>query len=381
VDAEVGKHIESKTDAEALADHWRSAIRAGTYRRRGETPTETPAVGSEVLSLAKFVGRYEERRARPVSERDRQCLKQLVAYDGLGAKAITAITEDDLEAFFASVQSHGRAASTMNKFVQALRALFRWAMKKGYLQRDPVAQSEVIKRQKHARRARRLREGEEAKLLAAAPPHLQRLIIAAVECGGRRGELLALRWSDVNLDRRQITIRPETSKTKTGRVLPISARLLAVLGMARIDPSGRKYTEDRFVFGEVGQQLKTVKRAWQTAVVRAEGHTPAWTKSHALDARSQAVFRRADLQFRDLRHECGSRLLENGWPLHHVQAMLGHTSVSTTAIYLNYTQAGLHQSMQRLDAARCNPVASNGRVENVPPCNDDAPNVHKPLIN
>ena len=49
----------------------------------------------------------------------------------------------------------------------------------------------------------------------------------------RRGELLNLQWRDVNLDRKEITVRAETTKTRTGRILPVSSRLAAVLEMAR----------------------------------------------------------------------------------------------------------------------------------------------------
>ena len=58
--------------------------------------------------------------------------------------------------------------------------------------RNPIADPETIKREKHAKRSRRLAPGEEPRLLAVAPPHLQRLIIAALETGARRGELLSL---------------------------------------------------------------------------------------------------------------------------------------------------------------------------------------------
>ncbi len=122
--------------------------------------------------------------------------------------------------------------------------MFRWAVKKGYLSGDPV-DAETIKREKHAQRNRRLvpdavndkgkieRDGEERRLLAVTGPHLQRLIIAALETGMRRGELLNLQWRDVNLDRKEITVRAETTKTRTGRILPVSSRLAAVLEMAR----------------------------------------------------------------------------------------------------------------------------------------------------
>src|SRR5690606_9416965 len=157
------------------------------------------------------------------------------------------ITEDQIEVFFGVLRSEGRSASTRNKYVQLVKALFRWAMKKGYLQRNPIADSEVIRRGRHAKRNRRLmpdvlngngqtvREGEERRLLAVAGPHLHRLLIGALETGMRRGELLSLRWQDVSLDRREITVRAETTKTRTARAQPMSSRLAGVLDMAHTE--------------------------------------------------------------------------------------------------------------------------------------------------
>jgi integrase len=104
-------------------------------------------------------------------------------------------------------------------------------------------------------------------------------------------------------------------------------------------------------------QVGNVKRAWETAVLKAHGHDPQWTKSKALAAPSRAALRAIDLHFHDLRHEAGSRLLESGWPLHHVQEMLGHANVSQTSTYLNATRVGLQESMRRSDAARVQAAA------------------------
>jgi integrase len=80
---------------------------------------------------------------------------------------------------------------------------------------------------------------EEQRLLRHAPlSHVQRLIIAALESGCRRGELLNLRWADVNLPARELTVRAEHTKDREQRVLPISSRLAAVLEMSRTDPGG-----------------------------------------------------------------------------------------------------------------------------------------------
>ena len=179
----------------------------------------------------------------------------------LGEKPLGTITEDQVEAFFAHLRQTGRAASTRNKYVQLVKAMFRWAVKKGYLTRNPIAESETIKREKHAKRCRRLvadvldeagtviEPGEERRLLATAGPHLQRVIVGALETGMRRGELLSLTWRDVNLKAREIHVPAENTKTATGRHIPISMRLAAVLEMARTDPAGEEFGPAAFVFG------------------------------------------------------------------------------------------------------------------------------------
>ncbi len=80
------------------------------------------------------------------------------------------------------------------------------------------------------------------------------------------------------------------------------------------------------------------------------------------------------LRFHDLRHEAGSRLVEAGWPLHYVQAMLGHSNLKQTSIYLNVPLGGLEQAMRKYDQQRaaCNPVASSP-VSNHRPDSNTAP--------
>jgi integrase len=84
--------------------------------------------------------------------------------------------------------------------------------------------------------------------------------------------------------------------------------------------------------------------------------------STRLSPDSEAAYRAINLHFHDLRHEGGSRLLEGGWPVHHVQHMLGHASLKQTSTYLNATLRGLHESMRNLDRSRpaCKSAASNG---------------------
>ena len=209
-----------------------------------------------------------------------------------------------------------------------------------------------VRREHHAARNRRLQPGEDVQLLAAATPRLQRLIIAALETACRRGELLALQWQDVSLSRGEFTVRAvEVGAKKTGkeRVLPISPRLRAVLELVRFDPAGRAHKPTCYVFGDaIGRKVGSPDTAWETAVLEAHGHAvQRRPKTHALTAESRAALQAVDLHFHDLRHEAGSRMVEAGWPLHHVQEMLGHADLKQTSTDLNVTRTGLRESMTR----------------------------------
>lgn len=150
---------------------------------------------------------------------------------------------------------------------------------------------------------------------------LQWLIIAAIETGCCRGELLAPQWADVNLPKRTLLVRAvEEGAKKTGRsrLLPVSARLAAMLDMAKLDPAGREYLPPTYVFGALGEPILNVKKAWETAVLRAHGHEPEWVRG-ALSSTSREQLEAVNLHFHDLRHRAGCRWLEQGWPIHHVQ--------------------------------------------------------------
>lgn len=53
--------------------------------------------------------------------------------------------------------------------------------------------------------------------------------------------ILSLQWKDVDLQKREIHIRAEKAKTRTARIVPISTRLLGVLEMRKLDPSGERH--------------------------------------------------------------------------------------------------------------------------------------------
>jgi integrase len=387
LDKQIGHRLKGKTDAKNEAENIRIAIRNGAFQQ-GPVLVSTPTT-AEAVTFEVFAKLYKE-RATPKKARDRGAWERDIQYhlnhvvdfqlNGVrfGDKPIGAITEDDLEAFMNDRRAKGRSASNRNQYVQLFSSMFRWAAKKKYISSNPIGTDSEIRREKPARRSRRLEADEEARLLAVAAARLQRLIIGALETACRRGELLKLQWKDVNLDRREIVIRAENAKDNETRHLPISSRLHAVLEMGKTDPMGKDFEPDAYVFGEAtGGRLKTVKRAWATALLKANGHKPTWEQGGRLSADCRAQLRAIDLHFHDLRHEAASRLLEGRWPLHHVQQMLGHASIDTTNTYLNVTRLGLQESMRKLDDTRGHGADTAPRkqlttAENQPPSDGNA---------
>ena len=72
--------------------------------------------------------------------------------------------------------------------------------------------------------------------------------------------------------------------------------------MRRLDPAGYPVSMDGYVFGnKIGQQVQSSKRAWEADVLKAHGHTPTYTVTANLTAKSRAALSKIELHFHDLR--------------------------------------------------------------------------------
>jgi integrase len=179
-------------------------------------------------------------------------------------------------------------------------------------------------------------------------------------------------------------------------VVPVSSRLAGVLEMAHtalvttLPPalSERErldHAAECFVFGDgAGRRVQCIRKAWDTAVLKAHGHKPVRVGSNTLAPESRASLHAIDLHFQDLRHEAGSRLHEAGWALHHVQHMLGHKGLEQTTTYLNVTLTGRLKKVcgdSMNPSAVAIPLQTKGGIERTPDRNGDAETGTQPLVN
>jgi len=388
------RRLRSKTEAEAEADRLRAAIRDGTFRRAAPAPkSNLDLVPLEQMTLSQLLALYERRYLVPKAEtlhqqrcactrtdwqtcpqaqalrNERSQIKTingtpLVRHDGItlafGDWPVNDITTDTIDLF----QETRRVVTTVpgakpahkprrvggkvgtNRNLTFLRAAYNWCVRKGVVERTPFKRGteSVVQFDKELARERRL-EGDEAERLLKAcqvqthQKHLYALVTAAIETGARKGELLSLQVSQLRWGTRpEIVFRGAKTKTSKPRTVPMSSDLRKVLEMRLHDPDGEPLPPTAYVFGnELGQRIRTIKTAWQTACRRAGI---------------------VDLHFHDLRREAGSRWLEGGVPLHTVRDWLGHTDIAQTSTYLATTFRTQHDAMAAYERRRLQMIAN-----------------------
>ena len=132
--------------------------------------------------------------------------------------------------------------------------------------------------------------------------------------------------------------------------------------MRRHGPDGRALGSEAYVFGtETGEPIKSIKRAWESTVLRAFGHALVWAKGAPgsdghrgrrpgrLASESRAELRRINLHFHDLRRQFACTLLESSADLHDVRDFLGHANITTTSRYLASSPVRLARALARLE--------------------------------
>jgi integrase len=199
--------VESKTEAAAVLDRLRDAIRAGTFApHEGEAPEDR-------MTFNRFADLHIERyvKARQLASADTIDYRMALVRQHFGTKLLAEIRTADIEDFVArlkeptKVARHQKTArvrkpATINRFLSLLRHMFNWAVGREYLERTPVRRgNQTLVRQEleDNRRHRRIAKEEEQKLLEHAPDYLRPLLVLALDAGLRRGEMLSLTWADV----------------------------------------------------------------------------------------------------------------------------------------------------------------------------------------
>ena len=231
-----------------------------------------------------------------------------------------------------------RAPATVNRYLAALSHVLSVARKEWrWITRSPMA--DVRKAREPRGRLRYLSREELARLrqVCHESPHpaLELVVLLALTTGMRKGEILHLRWRDLDLEHGHITVQ----QTKNGerRTVPLIAQTWEMLQLRMPDPV--QLTSATFVFaGQKADRPICVVHAWKNAVRQAKIE---------------------DFRFHDLRHTAASYLAMAGSTSLEIAEVLGHKTLQMVKPYSHLSTEHTRRSLERLGAA----LLDNGEAQ------------------
>jgi integrase len=247
-----------------------------------------------------------------------------------GERTIDRITPDDIERYVA-VKERMLAIKTIRNHIGTMHSVFEVGLRNGWCQSNPVKLADRPVIRTTETRIKFLDQDELEKLLAIPYPddafgRLEpTLYLTAAMTGLRQGELLGLRWRDIDFEARRVRVvspfvRGEFGDPKSagsGRSVPLAERAAVALRELR---KRSLYPRDRdlvFCHPDTGNPLDRSKlvRRFKQAIVLADVH---------------------HVTFHELRHTFGTRMAAAGTPLRTLQHWMGHADSKTTQVYAHY---------------------------------------------
>ena len=247
----------------------------------------------------------------------------------------------------------GIAASTVKRYTTVLRSIVTMAYKLEYIE-DDIGRSRRIEFPKEETKeveAFTLEEvGEILKALESEPWHIRAVIEVALFTGCRRGEIVGLKWADIDFENQRLSVKRSIYKLSDGkarekepkskcsiRTISIPERLCKTLTEYRLQ-------QNRHIayLGDGWRNLDYVFTEEDGYVMNP--HTPTKQFDHFLKRHGIR-----HLKFHGLRHTSATMLLANGCDIKTVSSRLGHADITTTNIYVHALESTDRMAAQTFD--------------------------------
>ena len=315
--------FDRKSEATRWARNTEAAIDEGRHFKGSEAKRHT---------LAELIDRYAEsvlpKKARAGYS---QALQLNWWKQELGEKLLSDVTPAVIVDGRDRLQKDGggraKSPATVNRYMAALSHAFTVASREWqWVDDNPVLK--VAKLPEPPGRVRFLDQQEREALLEACRnnrnPYLYPVVMLAISTGMRRGEILNLRWKDIDLDRGHLVIHKTKNRERRG--IRVSKPLQEVL---RQHGKVRRLDSPLVFPSKVGSFPEDIRAAWKRALKEAEI---------------------ADFRFHDLRHTAASYLAMNGATPSEIAAVLGHKTLAMVQRYAHLSEshaAGVLDRMNR----------------------------------
>jgi integrase len=299
-------------------------------------PDERQTVGQYLTSWLEVVCN----QIKPSSFRIYCDLTRIHLIPALGKTPLARLTAQQVQEFYSQKIRAGLSTTTVHHLHGVLHRALKDAFRLGLVQRNVT---EMVKAPRRAQIEMQVLSEEQAQcfLKGTTTDRFHALYVLALTTGMRQGELLALRWRDVDLDHRRLRVRTTLQRQVRGgayaiaepktacsrRTIALSQAAVAALREHRI-----RQAEERLLLGP----------AWDASLdLIFPTSIGTILMPHVLLERFKALLKQAGLpsiRFHDLRHSAATIAIARGVNIKVVSEMLGHTSVTITLqIYAHVT--------------------------------------------
>lgn len=243
------------------------------------------------------------------------------------------------------------SVSTLHRVHATLMSALNTAVKRGVIERNPAATVELPRRVRTQQQV--WSPGEVREFLEVCSEHrLHTLYLLLVLAGLRRGEVLALRWSDVDLNAGTMRIERLAVRVGSETVVGPPKSASGIRTLALDDETTRKLTWHAARQRLEVLQVTGVKSQPDLVFTNPDGSTlnPVWVSREFERLITRAGLRR--IRLHDLRHTSASLGLQTGESLVEVSRRLGHSSITITAdTYSHISPLIAKDSAERLAGA------------------------------
>jgi integrase len=365
------------TGAIAAAKSWRAdasgAVRRGTMRAPSQVTLRQAA--AQWLEGAKSGGIRNRSgdEFKPSTIYSYEHSLNLRILPVMGGAKLCDITRTDLQDFADRMLAEGLDASTIRNTLMPLRAILGRALKRGEIAVNPTTALDLPA--VRGRRDRIVNPSEATELLEALPLEDRALWATALYAGLRRGELLALRWSDVDLAAGLIRVERSFDPRSGQTVAPKShagTRRVPILAALRDYLDKHKLHADDstgLVFGRPGGRpfnhssvLLRATAGWRAAAI--EKARKAGASKDELDELAKQSF--DALTLHEARHSFASIMIAAGVNAKALSTYMGHSSVTITYDRYGHLMPGSEEeAAQQADAylARADTAARIGQLD------------------
>ncbi len=284
-----------------------------------------------------------EVKAKKSYERDERSVDKLRGF--FGSKLIKEVTPSLIEAYRQhsltqlNYKKQTNKPATVNREISCLKTIFSKALKDGKIERNPTS---AIRQFKECSERNRILSPEEWKSYKANCPHWYvPIAMTAFLTGMRRGEIVNLSPSRIDLKEGFIRLRPEDTKTGYGRSIPIHPELMEVLQKVL---KVRPLNLDR-IFHRNGNPIK------ETTIREA----------HEATCKKAGI---ENFRFHDFRHICINNWRRQGHDYFKIMAASGHKTMSVFKRYNTVDEQELRTLVTlKMDTYMDTTLESEGKVE------------------